>query len=69
MTDIYYIFHCNSYDGMDYRGEYELHQLRAMLNGGRDEKGIGYDKIDIHESIIIKGEEVSLEELDRIRQG
>jgi hypothetical protein len=65
---IYHVFHYNAYDGVDYRGDYQLHELKAMLKGGKDDRGIGYEKIDIHESIIIKGEELSLEELDRIRE-
>jgi len=67
MSKVYHVFYYNAYDGCDCRGEYKLHQLKAMLRGGKDERGIGYDKIDIHEHIIIKGEEVSLEELERLK--
>lgn len=69
MTEFYYVFHYNAYDGMDYRGEYAKDELKAMLVGGKDNRGIGYEKINIHNSIIIKGQELSLEELGRIRQG
>ena len=68
MDNLYHVFHYNAYDGVDYRGEYKEDELKAMLVGGKDNRGIGYDKIDIYESIIIKGEEVSLEELDRIKE-
>ena len=68
MEKTYHVFHYNAYDGIDYRGDYKEHQLKAMLLGGRDNQGIGYDKIDIHETIVIEGEEVSLEELDRIKE-
>lgn len=64
---IYHIFHNNPYDGMDYRGEYEEHELKAMLNGTQDDRGIGYDKIDILDTIIIKGTELGIEELNKIK--
>ena len=68
MIKMYHVFHYNAYDGMDYRGEYMEDELKAMLLGGKDNRGIGYDKIDIHDSLIIDGEEVSLEQLDRIKE-
>lgn len=68
MNKIYHVFHYNAYDSIDYYGEYSKNQLKAMLIGGKDDRGIGYDKIDIHESLIIEGNEVSLEELDRIKE-
>jgi len=65
-NDLYHVFIYNEYDGIDYIGEYNKTRLRAKLLGIRDDRDIGHEKLNRDDIIVIKGEELSSDDLYKV---